>query len=254
MGTSSSHRSPSTPEWERVKQLYRTPNPDPRVVASRITSALDAQTRQEMSGPGVACCLRTLLQASARVSDEGLGALLPPGGEAAPLLAASEAIREQAEREIARRGLASRFADIGLNALATAALEAGAGPSAELFTVDLASAEDGLASYAREGRLHGLALTFLGHDFDHLYRYFVTRDVSEFVGGPGLPTVAEASQLRDAVSQYCRETVTAVEAARHEKALTVALHLDDKESMGLVQEVLADLTDQGLTRIAAVGG
>jgi len=254
MGTSSSHRSPSTPEWERVKQLYREPNPNPREVASRITSALDAETRQEMSGPGVACCLRSLLQASTRVGDGGLAALLPPGTEAPPLLAASEAVREQAEREIARRGLASRFADIALNALATTVFEAGAGPSAELFNVDLATAEAGLATYAREHGLHRLALTFVGHDFDHLYRYFVTRDVSEFVGGPGLPTVAEASQLRDAVSRYCRDAVGELEAAVHEEALAAALRQDEAQGLASVQDVLADLNDRGLQRIAAAGG
>ena len=254
MGTSSSHRSPSTPEWERVKQLYREPKPNPRDVASRIASALDVPTRQEMSGPGVACCLRSLLDASARAGDGALSALLPPGSEVAPLLAVSEAIREQAERDIARGSFASRFADIGLNALATAVFEVGAGGSAELFHVDLATAVAGLASYARAGRLHQLALTFLGHDFDHLYRYLVTRDVSEFVGGPGLPTVAAASQLRDAVSQYCHQTMNALTATVHEDALAAALRQDDEHGLVLMQDVLADLIEQGLTRIAAAGG
>ena len=112
MGTSSSHRSPSTPEWERVKQLYREPNPDPREVASRITSALDATTRQEMAGPGVACCLTHLLQASRQVADLGLATLVPDTSAAPPLLAASEVIREQAERDIALHGFASRFSDL----------------------------------------------------------------------------------------------------------------------------------------------
>jgi hypothetical protein len=254
MGTSSSHRSPSTPEWERVKRLYREPNPDPRAVASLITSALDAGTRQEMSGPGVACCLRSLLQASARVNADGLVSILPPGGEAAPLLAASQVIRDMAEQDVARHGLASRFAELGLNALATAVFEAGAGDSPDLFQASLPTTEAALASYAREGRLHALALTFLGHDFDHLYRYFVTRDVTDFVGGPGLPTVAEASQLRDAVSRHCRESVAAVAAAVHEEALTAALREDDAPGLTLVQGVLADLTDRGLAQIAAAGG
>lgn len=252
MGTSSSHRSPNTPGWERVRQLYQQPNPDPREVASRITSALDQATRRDMSGPGVACCLSSLLQASRLAAEGGLAALVTVG-DRPPLLAASEAVREQAERAIAREGHASRFSDLGLNALATAMFEAGAGGSPELFSITADQAADALASYHTERRLHRLALTFVGHDFDHLYRYFVTRDTSDFVGGPGLPTVAEASQLRDAVSRHCRETVAALEAAAHEQALAVALRLDDSQALASVQDVLTDLTERGLQRLAAVG-
>jgi len=45
MGTSSSHRSPSTREWERVRELYRQYNPNPLEVLSRIVSALDRPAR-----------------------------------------------------------------------------------------------------------------------------------------------------------------------------------------------------------------
>ncbi|MBU0607073.1 MAG: hypothetical protein KKI08_04265 [Armatimonadetes bacterium] len=235
-----------------MKQLYRQPNPDPREVASRITSALDEATRRDLSGPGVACCLSSLLQASRQVAEAGLAALVS-ATDRPPLLAASEAIRERAERAIARGGFASRFSDLGLNALATAVFEAGAGGSAELFHVDADRAAAALGSYCTDQRLHCLALTFVGHDFDHLYRYFVTRDTSDFVGGPGLPTVAEASQLRDAVSRYCRETAACVEAAAHEAALAAALRLDDDGAVAHVQDVLTDLTERGLQRLAAAG-
>jgi len=235
-----------------VKQLYREPNPDPHEVASRITSALDAATRRDMSGPGVACCLTSLLRASRQVADDGLAALVSTA-DRPPLLAASEAIRERAERAIARGGLASRFSDLALNALATAVFEAGAGGSSELFSIDADRTATALGSYATDQRLHCLTLTFLGHDFDHVYRYFVTRDTSDFVGGPGLPTVAEASQLRDAVSRHCRETAAAVAAAAHEEALGAALHLSDEAALARVQDVLADLTERGLQRLAATG-
>jgi hypothetical protein len=253
MGTSSSHRSPSTPEWERVKQLYREPNPDPREVASRITSALDATTRQEMAGPGVACCLSHLLQASRQVAEHGLAALVPAAPAAPPLLAVSEAIREQAERTIALNGYASRFSDLALNALATSVFEAGAGGSPELFSIGAPVVETGLAAFAREHRLHDLATTFVGHDFDHLYRYFVTRDTNEFVGGPGLPTVAEASQLRDAVAHYCRDSIRQLQAAVHEEALAAALQAPGDEGLTQMQQVLSDLTSRGLQRLAAGG-
>jgi hypothetical protein len=253
MGTSSSHRSPHTPEWERVKQLYRESNPDPREVVARITSALDAATRQEMAGPGVACCLSSLLQASRQVAGVGLAALVPATPAAPPLLAASEAIREQAERTIARHGFASRFSDLALNALATTVFEVGSGGSPELFSIAAPVVEAELGAFAREQRLHGLATAFVGHDFDPLYRYFVTRDTNEFVGGPGLPTVAEASQLRDAVSRHCRESLRQLQAAVHEEALAAALRASDEEGLIQVQHIFSDLANRGLDRLAAGG-
>jgi len=252
MGTSSSHRSPSTPAWERVKRLYGQPHPDPREVAARITAALDEASRRDMTGPGVACCLSSLLRASPQVAAHGLAALTT-GGERPPLLAAAEAIRARAERAIAYAGFASRYSDLALNALATAVVEAVAGGSSDLLHVDADRATAALGSYARDHRLHCLALTFVGHDFDHLYRYFVTRDAGDFVGGPGLPTVAEASQLRDAVSRHCRETVAGLAAAAHEEALAAALRRDDDRALAQVQDVLADLAERGLQRLAATG-
>jgi hypothetical protein len=252
MGTSSSHRSPTTPEWERVKQLYREPHPDPRAVASRITAALDEATVQDMAGPGVACCLTSLLRAVGTVADGGLPALLR-AAERPPLVAAAEAIRERAERAIAHGGFASRFSDLGLNALATAVFEAGAGGSPELFGVGADRVAAALTSFRTARRLHRLAVTFVGHDFDHVYRYFVTRDSSDFVGGPGLPTVADASELRDAVARHCRETMTDLEAAVHETALAAALRQSDDEARAQVQDVLANLTRRGLQQLAAAG-
>lgn len=253
MGTSSSHRSPSTPEWERVKQLYREPHPDPKAIVSRITSALDPDTRRGMSGPGVVCCLSHLLRASRQTAQAGLSLLVTPAAEIPPLLAASEIIRERAERDIARLGLASRFSDLALNALATAVFEAGSGESPELFKIDLQCADSELGSYAREGRLHDLARVFVGHDLDHVFRYVIARDSAEFIGGPGLPTAAEASLLRDAAARYCRQSVAQIDAARYEDALSAALRAADDEAMAQVQPVLSGLLDAGLQRLAAGG-
>ena len=253
MGTSSSHLSPSTPEWERVKRLYRKPNPEPGTVVSLITAALDDGTRAELSGPGVACCLRQLLQASATVAAEGLSALIQPDGTVPPLLAVSEAIRQRAERDVAREGFASRFSDLALNAVATAVFEAGAGGSPDIFHIPFSRTEQELASYCRDGRLHRLALTFVGHDLDHVFRYLVARDSSEFIGGAGLPTSAVASRFRDTISHYCRQSTAAVEAAVHEEALAAAVRAADGEALPFVQGVLTDLNSVSLQRLAAGG-
>ena len=246
MGTSSSHRSPSTPEWERVKQLYREPNPDPRQVSSRIVSALDADTRRELSDSGVACCLTTLLRASGSAAAGTL--LIAPGTPA--LLSVSQVLREQAEREIARAGYASRFADIALNALGTATFEAASSGSSSVFDVSAEQVLASLSAYTKEQRLHDLSLCFVAHDFDHLFRHLVTRDTADFVGGEGLPTIAHASQLRDAVAAYCRESVARIEAAAYETALAEALQAGAERGRETIQAVLTDLTELSLQRLA----
>ena len=249
MGTSSSHRSPSTPEWERVKQLYRKPAADPGQVSARIVSALDADTRPELSGPGVACCLTALLQASRAAAD---GSLHIPLG-IPPLLSMSQVLREQAERAIAANGYASRFADLALNALGTATFEAASGGAASVFEASAEQATASLAAYATDHRLHDLSVCFVAHDFGHLFSYFVTRDVADFVGGEGLPTVAEASQLRDRVAAYCQHAVAKIEAATHEQALAEALQSGFEPGLGRIEAVLADLTELGLQQVAAGG-
>lgn len=252
MGTSSSHRSPSTPEWERVKQLYRQPNADPGHIASQIVSALDMETRREMSGLGVACCLTNLLQSGHEVASNGLDSILSVA-QAPVLINLSQTIRERAEREIALAGLASRFTDIALNAVGTAAFEIGSGGSAEIFSIPAATIESNLRHLLTSEGVHGLARCFLAHDFDHLFRYFVTRDTADFVGGEGLPTVAHASQLRDAVARYCRDSITRIEMVGCEQSLLRALAQPGPEGLSQTQGILTDLTELGLQQLAAGG-
>ncbi|MBC7288997.1 MAG: hypothetical protein H5T86_13370, partial [Armatimonadetes bacterium] len=111
MGTSSSQRSPATPEWERVRELYRQPNPDPGEVAARIVQALDPATRRAMGDLGVAVCLDTALLASKQIAEVGLAqwlraANIEPG--APPSLQAAAAARAQAQNRIISLREASR--------------------------------------------------------------------------------------------------------------------------------------------------
>lgn len=254
MGTSSSQRSPSTPEWDRVRQLYRQPSPDPGQVASRIVSALDADTRAGLSGPGVACCLATLLRASRVLGDSGIAGLgIIESGGLPPLLQVSSLLQQQAERTIATGGLVSRFAEIGVRALGTAVFDAGASADADTFHITADSVGANLARYSHEQQLNRLAVCFLAHDFSHLFSHFVTRDVSDFTGTDAIPTELQRSQLRDAVARYCHEAAQAAEAAVHEGMLAQALRADETEAQLRVGEVLSDLTQKGLDRIAAGG-
>jgi hypothetical protein len=212
-------------------------------------SALDAETRRDLSGSGVACCLRTLLQAS-NAAAAGTLAILP-GGPA--LLTVSQVLREQAEREIASAGYASRFADIALNALGTATFEAASSGSSSVFDVSAEQVIASLSGYTNEHRLHDLSLCFVAHDFDHLFRHLVSRDTPDFVGSQGMPTIAHASQLRDAVAAYCRESVARVEAAGYEDRLAEALQAGPAQGQQTIEAVLTDLTELSLQRLAVEG-
>lgn len=249
MGTSSSQRSPSTSEWERVKQLYRRPDADPGRVSARIVATMDDEARGQMAGPGVASCLALLLEAARDAAAGGAVETTSAEAKIPPLVALSEALREQAEREISQLGYSSRFSDIALNALGTATFEAASGGTASVFDVSGEEAATSLADYYTDHRLHELALCFVAHDLDHLFRHLVTRDTADFVGGEGLPTIAEASQLRDAVAARCRQAVGRVRAEAHEQALATALEGGAAEGRAGVAAVLADLISLSLDQV-----
>lgn len=256
MGTSTSHRSPATPEWDRVRDLYRQPNPDPGAIASRIVSALSPAARSEMAGPGVALCLGSLVNSSRRIAEGGLQGVLGterkgPGGP--PLLRLAQALREGAERHITATNQASRWAEIGLNALGTAVMEAGAGNSASVLQVPEPEIEEHLGCFLRDRRLHELAKCFLAHDFDHLFRYFVTRDISDFIGSEALPTVAAGSQLRDAVTLFCRQKAAVVAMDQHEPALQQAAALAPDEALSVLKAPLGALIEAGLRSVETGG-
>lgn len=252
MGTSSSHRSPATPAWQQVRGLYSSANPDPAAVASRIVSALEAETRQDMVGPGVVTSLDALLGAAVGISRDGADYLrrLAPPSDQPVLLSLAEALRQEAEQEIASRQYASRFAEIGLNALGSAVLEAGAAGATRPFSVTEQELTRNLATYAHEQRLSDLSVRFLAHDFDHLFRYFVSRDVADFIGGETLPSVADAARLRDRVADYCRQSVLQIGAAAYEEVLSRAMASAPGEGRAeKLTATLTALTEEGLQRL-----
>lgn len=170
-----------------------------------------------------------------------------------PLLQISSLLQQRAERTIATTGLVSRFAEVGVRALGTAVFEAGASADADTFHISADSVAANLARYSRDQQLSRLAVCFLAHDFNHLFSHFVTRDISDFTGTAALPTELQRSQLRDAVARYCHEAALQAEAAVHEAVLAEALRVGEAQGRPRFGEVLADLTRQGLDRIAAGG-
>jgi len=257
MGTSTWHRSPDTEAWQRVRELYAQPEPSPHDVVSRIVAALGPETRAGMSDQAVVTCLGTLVGASQLVAAEGMASALAGlgvGGEPAAVQMAA-GLRDRAEGLIAEHGLASRFGDLALEAVGTTALAIATvrAPDAGIMEASLAVVEDGFSAFDREGRLHEVAALFAGHDLDRTFRYFVARDVGDFIGGEGLPTVSHASRLEDAVAAHCRDAWRSLQLAEYEELLVPTLGTPPAERVGHLQPVMAAAVAQGLHVLGAEG-
>lgn len=254
MGTSTWHRSPETEEWRHVRELYAQANPAPRDVVARIVAALDGETRAGLADPAVATCLGTLVEGAQLVAAEGMPATLERlrGGREPAALQMAAGLRDRAQRLVAAQGLASRFGDLALDAVGATALALATRHSvdADVMVVPSAVAEANFAGFARDERLHELAARFIGHELDRAFRYFVARDLGEFVGGPGLPTVGPAGRLEDAVAAHCRDTWRALDLGAYESALAPTLRTPPAERIALLGPVLQAGVGQGLSLLA----
>jgi len=258
MGTSTWHRSPETEAWRRVRELYAQPDASPREVVARIVAALDPETRAGMSAPAPVTCLGTLVEGAQLVAARGLAATLDhlgAGREPAAVQMAA-GLRDRAERIIADEGFASRFGDLALEAVGTTALAIATlhSDGAGIMEVPLSVVEDDFARFPREGRLHDVAALFVGHELDRSFRHFVARDVADFVGGEGLPTVSHANRLQDAVAAHCREARQALTLDDYEDALAPTLSVAPAERVALLHPVMAAAIGQGLAWLGAGGG
>ncbi len=255
MGTSSLHRSPSTPQWERVRDLYRTYHPDPSEVVSRIVSALDPPTRSGLSDMAATCCLDRLLHGSEAAAEQRLAAFLAPGHSLAesPATLLAAGVRDAADRLIAARGVSSRYGDLALQALGSSVLElARCVSDVEGPRPCLAELQAHLGGFHTQRKLHCLTGTFLAHDLEHTFRYFVARDIPQFVGTEALPTVADGLQLQDRIAATCREITEDVDLADTESDTHAAIsHPDPGRRTVALQGILRESVDRGLAALAA---
>ena len=234
MGTSTAQRSPATPAWEQVRDLYRAGVKDPAQIARQVVSALTPETRAQMQGPGVVACLDTALRGAV------LSAVAPPTGLLQDIqggLQAAARLRLDAERRLATEGMGSRFADVALDALGSCLVEV-LGPDGRL---------ERLGAYQRQGQLHQLAARFLGADIDRVFRYFVTRDIADFVGTSAWPSVAEARQVAAAVGAHCR--TQALQEQLSEDALQEALRQDPQRRLAALKMPFGEALEASLRRI-----
>ncbi|MBD3292217.1 MAG: hypothetical protein GF393_04790 [Armatimonadia bacterium] len=257
MGTSTYHRSPETEAWKRVRELYAQPDPSPSQVVSRIVAALEPQTRAGMSDAAVTTCLGTVVEGVQKVAASSLEQTLDElgaGREPAALQMAS-GLRSLAEKQIAAGGFASRFGDLALDAVGTTSLAvatlstAGAG----VMELPLSVAEANFARFDREDHLHELASLFVGHDLDRTFRYFVARDVGDFIGGEGIPSVSHANRLEDAVAAHCREAWSDLALDDFEDRLSAVGEFSTVERVDLLGPVMTGGVEQALELLGAGG-
>lgn len=255
MGTSTWQRSPETEAWRRVRELYTEPSPSPSEVASRIVAAIDPQTREAMSDAAVTTCLGTLIEGARIAERDGLPSLLADLGVGTEPAAVQTAagLRGRAESLIVKQGVASRFGDLALDATATTAFAMAARSTGDagLLELPLSVVADNFAACGREGELHRTTSLFVGHDLDSVFRYFVARDLPDFIGGAGLPTVAEASQLEDAVAAHCRNASRELDLSTWEENLAEVIDLPPRERVQQLSPVLAAGIDRSLDVLAA---
>lgn len=251
MGTSTSQRSPATPEWDRVRELYKQPNPLPGEVVGRIIEALSPETRQQMHSRSVIPSLDALLEGSFRVATQGLSALLDETSPLVqtPVIAIAATLRGQTQQYLTEARLASRFGELALDALSNSVMEVAAGPEG-LLGVSAAEVETNLAQYTVQQNLAGLAGKFFTHDFDQVFRYFVARDIGDFVGTEAFPSVSHSSRLLDQVAHYCRESAAQVSMADWEDQLYQVVALPINERITRLEPVVAQGITTGLEVLA----
>ncbi len=255
MGTSTFHRSPETEAWKRVRELYSQPDPDPSEVTSRIVSALEPETKAGMSDAAVATCLGTVVEGVQRVEHAGLTAVLDDiaaGREPAAVQIAA-GLRDRAEGLVAGERVSSRFGDLALEAVGTTALAIAtlSTSGTRIMEVPLSVAEEGFAQFGRAGQLNRAAALFLGHDLDQTFRYFVARDVGDFIGGEGLPSVSHANRLEDAGAAHCRQAWNELSLGDYEDVLASAINLSPRERAEALSPVVATGVEQGLDVLGA---
>ncbi len=195
-----------------------------------------------MADSAVARCVGTLASAGAGVWAAPWS--IDPSLPAAVDLAA--ALRAAAERDIARARAASRFGELGLDALAAAVLDAtGHAPDSP------EAVHAALARYAEERRLAELTRVFTAQDMAYAFRYFVERDLPPHLGGPRLRTVADASRLADEIAGLCRTTTAELPFGELEDHLQQAVSEGGAPGHPLYQAATAQALQDSLR---ALGG
>ncbi len=249
MGTSTSHRSPATREWDLVRELYQRPNPEPGEVVGRIVAALDSAARARLHDAAAVRCLDAILHTGAELAEPG--AALPPvaAGSGVPALDLAAGIRETALTSLAADGVASVTGALAVDAVPPTVLDS-LSTTPDWADFPASTVLSRYARYAREGDLSGLAGQYCGHELERVFRYFVARDVSDFVGGEGLPTTREATRLTIGVGDYCRRRASGPVLRRHEQDLQEIMTLPREQRIRELTPLTRESVEHSLAELA----
>ena len=249
MGTSTSHRSPATQEWDLVRELYQRPHPAPGEVVGRIVAALDEVSRARLHDAATVRCLDAVLHASASLAEPG--AVLPPAPASSglPALDLAVSVRAAALESIAADRVASVTGALALDAIPPTVLDS-LSPTSDWNDFPAATVLARYSRYAREGDLSALAGQYCGHGLDQAFRYFVTRDASDFVGQAGLPTVQEAGRLVVGVGDLVRRGGSAPALRRHEQDLQEIMALSRDQRVRELTPLVREGVEASLAALA----
>jgi hypothetical protein len=246
MGTSTSHRSPRDEAWEAVREVYEHPHPDAATLVSRIIAALDEVTSQRLHEPAPVICFEALLHTSLEPPPRMQENLTAPG--AVPALALATEVRSLAEDCLSSRRLSTLIGDLALDALPPAVIDA-LGPGELWPDLSPAATLTRYTRYANERRLHQLANCFAARDLEQVFKYFVSRDVGDYVGTPSLPTVAESRRLLEDVGSLCRRRGSVFHPAV-EATLREILTLSPVDRVTALEAVMGEGLRRGLNNLA----
>jgi hypothetical protein len=179
MGTSSVHRSPGTPRWRLVNNLYNDPTVPPERLLAEVFNAAEHYPAG-LTDAAVLERVETLLQMAERGDWR-------QSAEAA-LATAREAIRTAQTRALSS-GYTSFFGDLADRALHTTFAHAARDPNS------LSTPRAALSAFLRH--LTACAI-------DHV----VSRDLTAHLGGPRLASTSEAFAMRRTLTEQARTVAT----------------------------------------------
>ena len=207
MGTSTVHRSPGTPRWRIVNNLYNDPTVPPDRLLAEIFNAAE-QYPSGLTDASVLERVETLLTAAERGDWRG--------GTEAALTVAREAVRDAQARAL-RGGHTSFFGDLADRAMQTTFVNAAGDPNS------LSTPRATLSTFLRN---------LVAGAIDHV----VSRDLTAHLGGSRISSATEALSLRRSLAEQARSVAT---DARLSEALDAAASSPHNRWTDLVQQVWA---------------
>jgi hypothetical protein len=185
MGTSTVHRSPLTPHWRVVNNLYRDPRVSRQRLLSEIFKAAADPYVAALGGPEASNGLRILLQAFSKE---------PRVRSRTDALALSRDLIAQSRDATLAKGWSPFYGDIANRALHATVLSATAESKATRTQGDITRA-------------------FLGHLVATCIDHVVSRDLSGHLGEPLISNATAALKLTAELKTAAREVTKSAEVA-----------------------------------------